>query len=138
MAARTRTAGGDFWQRRANARRLEKLLAYGGLTLLGILYAIPFFWMVTTSLKPPWDIERIPPTWIPSEFAWENYPNALLKPTRYFPLFFRNVAAWWTISSASFVVAYSSESAAAGASATNATRATSLFMGCSSGWGERC
>jgi ABC-type glycerol-3-phosphate transport system permease component len=94
MAAKASAAGTSFWQRRANAQRIEKLLAYGGLTLLGILYAIPFFWMVTTSLKPPWDIERIPPTWIPAEFAWENYPNALFKENRYFPLFFRNTLVY--------------------------------------------
>jgi ABC-type glycerol-3-phosphate transport system permease component len=94
VAASTPKTQTGFWQRRATAQRLEKVLAYAGLTLLGIAYAIPFFWMVTTSLKPPWDIERIPPTWIPTVFAWENYPNALFKETRYFPLFFRNTLVY--------------------------------------------
>jgi ABC-type glycerol-3-phosphate transport system permease component len=94
MAAGARPAGPGFWQRRATARRFEVVLAYGGLTALAVIYAVPFFWMVSTSLKPPWDIERIPPNWIPTVFAWENYPNALFKETRYFPLFFRNTLVY--------------------------------------------
>jgi ABC-type glycerol-3-phosphate transport system permease component len=94
MATTTRAVGAGFWRRRATSERLEKAIAYGSLTLVGILYAIPFIWMVLTSLKYPWDIERIPPTWLPAEWAWENYPNALLKPTRYFPLFFQNTLTY--------------------------------------------
>ncbi|TAK23978.1 MAG: carbohydrate ABC transporter permease [Chloroflexota bacterium] len=93
MATRT-TTGPSFWQRRGNARRVERAIAYLLVTLLAILYAIPFFWMLSTSLKAPWDIEQIPPTLIPTVFAWENYPNALFKETRYFPLFFRNTLVY--------------------------------------------
>src|SRR5207249_10973259 len=60
-------AGAGFWRRRATAARVAKLIAYGSLTLVGAIYAVPFIWMILTSLKYPWDIERIPPTWLPAE-----------------------------------------------------------------------
>jgi multiple sugar transport system permease protein len=93
MAATT-APGTSFWQQRANARRLQTVLGYVLVTALGILYAIPFLWMVSTSLKPPWDLDNIPPNWIPSVVQFENYPNSLLKETRYFPLFFRNTLVY--------------------------------------------
>lgn len=38
--------------------------------------ALPFFWMVSTSLKNKTDAMRIPPIWIPKPPYWENYPIA--------------------------------------------------------------
>ena len=93
MAATTAPRGG-FWQRRATIRRFEKLIGYTLVTALGIVYAIPFLFMLSTSLKPPWDLDNIPPNWIPSQIMWENYPNSLLKETRFFPLFFRNTLVY--------------------------------------------
>jgi multiple sugar transport system permease protein len=93
MAATT-APGAGFWQRRANARRLQTMLGYVLVTALGILYAIPFLWMLSTSLKPPWDLDLVPPIWIPTTVQFENYPNSLLKETRYFPLFFRNTLVY--------------------------------------------
>lgn len=45
------------------------------------LYAFPFVWMLSTSLKAPTDIMVNPPRWIPEVIQWQNYPDALL----YFP-----------------------------------------------------
>lgn len=39
----------------------------------GLIYAFPFFWMVTTSLKIPENIYLDPPQWIPDPVAWSNY-----------------------------------------------------------------
>jgi multiple sugar transport system permease protein len=39
----------------------------------GIIYAFPFFWMVSTSLKIPANIYLDPPQWIPDPIAWSNY-----------------------------------------------------------------
>jgi multiple sugar transport system permease protein len=93
MAATTATGTG-FWQRRANARRLQKAFGYLAITVLGAIYAIPFIWMLLTSVKPPYDLENIPPNWIPSVWQWENYPNALFKETRFFPTFYRNTLVY--------------------------------------------
>ncbi|MEW5825417.1 MAG: carbohydrate ABC transporter permease [Candidatus Bipolaricaulota bacterium] len=34
---------------------------------------LPFFWMLTTSLKTEAQAMRMPPMWIPSKLHWENY-----------------------------------------------------------------
>lgn len=38
-----------------------------------IIVALPFFWMVLTSFKTRIEAVRIPPTWFPSKFYWDNY-----------------------------------------------------------------
>lgn len=48
------------------------LLGLGALTML-----IPFFWMVSTSLKTPGEAVAMPPVWIPKVLRFENYQNAL-------------------------------------------------------------
>jgi multiple sugar transport system permease protein len=63
---------------------------YVALTALAILYAMPFIWMLSLSLKPDSDLNNIPPNLIPSTFTWSNYPNALFQPMLFFPIFFLN------------------------------------------------
>jgi multiple sugar transport system permease protein len=49
------------------------LLAY----LVGAAFFLPLFWMVSTALKTPGQTFLSPPAWIPSPFAWENFPEAV-------------------------------------------------------------
>lgn len=42
----------------------------------GILFVIPFFWMVSSSLKTEAQIYILPVQWIPHPFEWSNYPAA--------------------------------------------------------------
>lgn len=46
------------------------------MVCVGIVMVVPFLWMVSTSLKPPMQIARIPPEWIPSPVTWANYVQA--------------------------------------------------------------
>lgn len=39
-----------------------------------IMFLIPLFWMISTSLKPSYELANT--NWIPSELAWENYEFA--------------------------------------------------------------
>lgn len=41
------------------------------------MFAIPFLWMLSTSLKPDHLIFRTPPVWIPNPVAWGNYHRAV-------------------------------------------------------------
>lgn len=43
------------------------------LTAGSIIMLVPFFWMLSTSLKEPREIFAFPPVWIPSNIIWENY-----------------------------------------------------------------
>lgn len=53
-----------------------KVLTY--LLLLSLVAAVllPFYWMVVTSLKPPGEVNVVPPKWIPSRPFWQNYVRA--------------------------------------------------------------
>jgi multiple sugar transport system permease protein len=42
-----------------------------------VLMLLPFAWMVSTSLKPQYELFTVPPTWIPSEFRWDTYARAM-------------------------------------------------------------
>jgi len=68
-------------RRRASqsGRRMKlaiRVLLYIVLTISSILMIIPFLWMVSTSLKPDYQIADYPPSWIPEEFNWKNYTEA--------------------------------------------------------------
>lgn len=60
------------------ARRIiGAISAYAVLTGLSFLFALPFFWMLSSSLKTEADIWLYPPKWIPNPTLWSNYPEAL-------------------------------------------------------------
>ena len=48
------------------------ILLAGTVTML-----VPLFWMISTSLKNEWEVFQIPPQWIPSEFQWIHYRQAI-------------------------------------------------------------
>ncbi|MCS7220325.1 MAG: carbohydrate ABC transporter permease [Anaerolineae bacterium] len=56
---------------------ISKVLWYVTLTALGFIFSLPFFWMVSSSLKIEADVWLYPPKWIPNPVLWENYPKAL-------------------------------------------------------------
>ena len=43
------------------------------LIVCGIVFLIPLFWMISTSLKPDEQIMAIPAVWIPRPLQWKNY-----------------------------------------------------------------
>jgi len=53
------------------------------LIVVTFVYILPFFWMVSTSLKADQDLFLIPPKWFPIPPEWSNYKNAI----EYFPFF---------------------------------------------------
>jgi multiple sugar transport system permease protein len=73
---------------RARQRKQRKVVArqigsHAVLIALSLLFALPFVWLVSTSLKPTSQLFRLPPEWIPRPFTWSNYPQALT----YIPFF---------------------------------------------------
>jgi len=53
------------------------LVSYFFLIGVGLLFAVPFLWLIITSLKPLSQVFTIPLTWIPHPILWSNYPEAL-------------------------------------------------------------
>lgn len=47
------------------------------LVLVAALFLIPFLWMVSSALKPNYQIFAVPPEWIPNPPRWENFTEAL-------------------------------------------------------------
>jgi multiple sugar transport system permease protein len=63
--------------RHARNEFARRLFAYLFTTILALMFAMPFFWMVSSSLKSISDLAEYPPKLIPAVFVWSNYPEAL-------------------------------------------------------------
>jgi ABC-type glycerol-3-phosphate transport system permease component len=58
-------------------RRLRIGLAYTLALLVAILFLLPLFWMISSSLKADYQVLEFPPRWLPNPIRWANYPEAL-------------------------------------------------------------
>jgi multiple sugar transport system permease protein len=58
---------------KSRQRLLAQTISYFLLTLGGLVMALPFFWLVSSSLKRPGKIFILPPQWIPNPPQWNNY-----------------------------------------------------------------
>lgn len=56
---------------------IDKSITYILLTIGALIMAIPFLWMLSTSLKTEGVVFAIPPKWIPDEIMWSNYKQAI-------------------------------------------------------------
>ena len=56
---------------------LGRAVLYLLLILFAIQFAAPFAWMVSTAFKPLSETMALPPVWIPSEWKWENFSQAI-------------------------------------------------------------
>jgi multiple sugar transport system permease protein len=84
------------WRRRKRRREFaSKVIAYLFTTVLALVFALPFIYMLSMSLQSAQQLSQYPPTWWPAPFRWDNFPNALSYPQRPFHLFFRN-SLWYT------------------------------------------
>ena len=52
---------------------LSRLALHALLLGVGVLFALPFVWSISTSLKPLADLFAVTPSLIPSEVRWQNY-----------------------------------------------------------------
>src|SRR5215831_5002939 len=57
--------------------RLGGVVSHLILIVGAALMLTPFVWMISTSLKPPYELFTVPPTWIPSQPQWETYVKAM-------------------------------------------------------------
>ena len=58
-------------------KRLGKLAAFLVLLVFGIAYFFPFFWMVSTALKPDTQLFIYPPRMLPDPPKWSNFYDAV-------------------------------------------------------------
>ena len=65
-------------------RVVLRVLLYVVVAIGGVAFAIPFVWMVRTSVMPMWQIYIFPPQWIPAEIVLDNFRIAELPWPRFF------------------------------------------------------
>lgn len=53
----------------------SKLICTLILCFIGVLFVLPFLWMISTSVKKPLDVFTYPIQWIPQEPQWQNYSD---------------------------------------------------------------
>lgn len=52
-------------------------LHYALVGLAAVLFLAPVFWMISSALKPDYEIFSTPPTWWPAQPRWQNFSQAL-------------------------------------------------------------
>lgn len=52
---------------------IRNVVIYATLCLVGLVFLIPFFWMVTSALKTQQQIFRYPIEWVPNPIVWGNF-----------------------------------------------------------------
>lgn len=57
---------------------LRQLLVYCLLTILALLFLVPFYWMVNTALKTPQQVFNLPPAWLPNPVRWANFLDSMV------------------------------------------------------------
>ena len=96
MAQATLTTAGaqtaQFYKTRRFGETSHDVIVYGFLIVLGIAFAFPFFWMLSSALKTNAEVLQWPPKWIPIPAHWENFPNSLFGNTQlpFIPTFLVN------------------------------------------------
>jgi multiple sugar transport system permease protein len=71
------TLRGPKWFDSARSPQPSAILGYAAALLIGLLFLLPLFWMLMSSLKPNYQVLEFPPRWLPDPVVWSNYPEAL-------------------------------------------------------------
>lgn len=77
------------WRRRP-WQGVRMLLSYAILGAGAFIFLLPFFWMLSTSLKEQPEVYTLPPTFFPKTFRWQNFPEGWTHENTMFPLWTGN------------------------------------------------
>lgn len=61
----------------SSRKLIGTVMQHALLAVLGAAFLLPFYWMVSTSLKTNKEILAFPPVWVPETLQWSNYADAL-------------------------------------------------------------
>jgi multiple sugar transport system permease protein len=70
-------AGTMAGRRGRTAERSGRWVAFAVVVLLAVLFLLPIYWMIVTSLKNLDEVFHDPLVWWPRRLIWHNYPDAL-------------------------------------------------------------
>jgi multiple sugar transport system permease protein len=71
--AETRSSAIGYLVRNRPGYVASRVILYAIIIAGGIIYSIPFFWLLSTSVKTGGEVFVDPPKWIPSIWEWNNY-----------------------------------------------------------------
>jgi multiple sugar transport system permease protein len=71
-------------------RRLKSVLSHAVLLLFALAFMLPFYWMISTSLKSNQQVFTNPIQWLPNPPLWDNYYKAITYPNFPFLRFLAN------------------------------------------------
>jgi multiple sugar transport system permease protein len=74
----------SWHQRRRVLATIRRTISYLLVIALSVVFSLPFYWAIATSLKTEAQISMVPPEWIPNPVDWANYFEALTSSTRPF------------------------------------------------------
>jgi multiple sugar transport system permease protein len=74
--ATTKNVSGPVETTSRGTRVLGSVLLYIAVTVGAVVMIMPFAWMLLASVKDLAQIYKVPPTWIPNPFVFQNYVNA--------------------------------------------------------------
>ncbi len=74
------------WRKNQHTRStIGDIVVYVLLLIGSAAILVPFFWQISTSLKDDFQVNQVPPQWIPTPLHFENYVNAFTQlPFDYF------------------------------------------------------
>ncbi|TJY41349.1 carbohydrate ABC transporter permease [Cohnella pontilimi] len=64
---------GSYYQNRRLQQRIKKAVLFIVLSAVGLTFVIPFWWMISTSLKSMDEIMQYPPSFLPGHWRFHNY-----------------------------------------------------------------
>lgn len=93
---RPRSVQRPLWNRRTQ-QMVGKVLAYLFMSALCFAFLVPFYWLISTSLKLRSQVWSFPPQWVPNPVVWSNYTD-VFRVSPFF-LWVRNtlVLVFWNI-----------------------------------------
>ncbi len=63
---------------RTRTERIVHFVVYIVLIGLSVLMLVPLAWMLSSALKPNYEVFQFPQQWIPHPMLWSNFPKALV------------------------------------------------------------
>ncbi len=94
----------SWHQRKRILNTTRRSLSYLLVVVLSVVFALPLYWAVITSLKTEKQLAMVPPEWVPNPVDWANYVEALSSPTRPFLTAFQNTLMYTLVAGFGVIV----------------------------------
>jgi multiple sugar transport system permease protein len=84
---------------------VQRSIVYIILTISGLAFLFPLYWLLITSLKARAHVMDMPPQLIPNPLVWQNYPTALTAKGFNFPVLLKNTLTYGVLETIGIIIA---------------------------------